>query len=136
MAEKEDSSATGAETTSVAEKETSSMTEKEASSATSSMAEKETSSMAEQETSSMAEERKASAEGEEPDLEKEVERAVTTILEDDDPYKFDIMNESIRLLSLLTEMKLNQTAGLGMGDGDSALLAEQPVILGSGEVRL
>ncbi|PPD94017.1 hypothetical protein GOBAR_DD08980 [Gossypium barbadense] len=130
MAEKGDSSATGAETTSMAEKETPSMTEKQASSATG----EETSSMAEKETSSMAAERKSSAVGEETDLEKVVERVVTTIPEDDATYKIDIMNESRRLLSLLKEMKLNQTVGLGRGDGDRAFLDEQLVILGSGQV--
>ncbi|KAB2005451.1 hypothetical protein ERO13_D11G249550v2 [Gossypium hirsutum] len=129
MAEKGDSSATGAETTSMAEKETPSMTEKQASSATG----EETSSMAEKETSSMAAERKSSAVGEETDLEKVVERVVTTIPEDDATYKIDIMNESRRLLSLLKEMKLNQTVGLGRGDGDRAFLDEQLVILGSGQ---
>ncbi|TYI02575.1 hypothetical protein ES332_A11G276500v1 [Gossypium tomentosum] len=113
MAEKGDSSAIGAETTSMAEKETPSMTEKEASSATG------------EETSSMAEERKSSA--------WNLERVVTTIPEDDATYKIDIMNESKRLLSLLKEMKLNQTVGLGRGDGDRAFLDVQPVILGSGQ---
>ncbi|TYJ11259.1 hypothetical protein E1A91_A11G263700v1 [Gossypium mustelinum] len=121
MAEKGDSSAIGAETTSMAEKETPSMTEKEASSATG------------EETSSMAEERKSSAVGDETDLEKVVERVVTTIPEDDATYKIDIMNESKRLLSLLKGMKLNQTVGLGRGDGDRAFLDVQPVILGSGQ---
>lgn len=61
---------------------------------------------------------------------------MTTIPEDDATYKIDIMNESKRLLSLLKEMKLNQTVGLGRGDGDRAFLDVQPVILGSGQVRL
>ncbi|TYI66849.1 hypothetical protein E1A91_D09G255800v1 [Gossypium mustelinum] len=81
----------------------------------SSMAETGESSLAkEKEPSSMAE----TGESQAAELKKELERVVRMILEeeDDDDNRIDTISESIRILSRLREMKLNQPAVIGMDD--------------------
>ncbi|KAH1089275.1 hypothetical protein J1N35_016532 [Gossypium stocksii] len=87
----------------------------------SSMAEKGKSPAANgKEQSSMSEtgDSSSSVTGEVRELKKELQRVVRMILEEeeDDDNKIDTISESIRILSRLREMKLNQPAVIGMDD--------------------
>ncbi|KAB2014729.1 hypothetical protein ES319_D09G247500v1 [Gossypium barbadense] len=114
------------ESPAAAGEEPSSMTETRESSLTkekepSSMAETGKSSLAKgKDPSSMAEtgDSSSSLTGEVRELKKELERVVRMILEeeDDDDNRIDTISESIRILSRLREMELNQPAVIGMDD--------------------
>ncbi|XP_016717471.2 U-box domain-containing protein 9-like [Gossypium hirsutum] len=97
------------ESPAAAGEEPSSMTEKGKSPAANG---KEQSSMAETGDSS------SSVTGEVRELKKELQSVVRKILEedDDDDNRIDTIGESIRILSRLREMKLNQPAVIGMDD--------------------